>query len=119
MLSEPVIIMPGDTRRVVISGEGNGGSIRRIISNGRRSNGRGNVNSERNQTLLIDFFRQNRRRARAAELDRERRDADERMRGGGLTMRIDDDDDDGKKHSSFNFNFNSNFNLNFNRKPFA
>ena len=93
------IIMPGDTRRVIISGEGNG---RR-----RRSNGRGNAtSSERNRNLLIDFFQRNRRRTRAIELNGERRDVEERMRGGGgLAMRIGDDDDDGKKHSSFNLNF--------------
>ena len=94
--------MPGDIRRVVISDEGNGRS-----NGGRRSNGRGNINSERNQTLLIDFFRRNRRRARANELDRERREAEDRRRGGvarnddddGGVARNDDDYGDGKKYS--------------------
>ena len=79
--------MPGDTRRVV---------RRDDESNGRRI--RRGVNSERNQTLLIDFFRQNRRRARANELERARMEAEDRRRAGGVVVR-NNDDGDGKKHS--------------------
>ena len=104
MLLEPAtIIMPGDTRRVVLRGEGGGRG---------EGDGRGN---ERNRTLLIDFFRQNRRRMRAVEINRERREVEDRRRRGGGAMRNDDDDDNGKKHSSFNLNFN----LNFSYKPFT
>ena len=78
--------MPGDTRRVVRRGD---------ESNGRRI--RRGINSERNQTLLIDFFRRNRRRARANELERERVEVEDRRRGG-VAMR-NNDGGDGKKHS--------------------
>ena len=101
--------MPGDIRRVVLRGEGDGRGNGR--GNGRdngRGNGRGNGSSERNRTLLIDFFRLNRRRRRTIELNRERIEIEDRRRG--VTMR-NDDDDDGKKHSPFNLNFNLNFSL--------
>ena len=72
--------MPGDTRRVV-----------------RRSRDDGRVNNERNQTLLIDFFRRNRRRARASEMERARAEVEDRRRGGVAVGN--NDGGDGKKHS--------------------